>query len=409
MKQLKNILEIWFEELTDTFKDRGILIFILFVPIMYPLLYSYVYTNELVREVPTAVVDDSHSHLSREYLRKLDGTSDVKIVANCTDMEEAKELLRWQKAYAIIHIPSTFSKDIAHGEQTYIGEYSDMCAMLYYKSVLLSANLVALDINKDIKVHQYGHNMTNQEDVISEMPIKYDYIPIYNTQSGFASFLIPPVLMLIIQQTLLLGIGMSMGRAREKNRGCIIPLSRSYKNPVNIVLGKALVYVLLYFVMGIYMFTYVTKTFGLPQLGHYGTFIAFIIPFILSCVFFAMVFSSFVYRREDCIMLFVFISVPMLFITGISWPWSAVPKFWKIVSYLFPVTFGINGYVRINNMGASLYDIAHEYHALWLQAGIYFIIACFIYLRQIQGLLHRIKKDGRHFHTDRFPFRPKDI
>ena len=40
MKSILNILQIWTKELGYIFKDKGILIFILFVPLMYPLLYS---------------------------------------------------------------------------------------------------------------------------------------------------------------------------------------------------------------------------------------------------------------------------------------------------------------------------------------------------------------------------------
>ena len=80
MKQaIYNICQIWYEETIDVFKDRGVLIFILFVPIFYPLLYSYVYTNEVVREVPAAVVDDSHCSLSREFVRLVDGSPDVEV------------------------------------------------------------------------------------------------------------------------------------------------------------------------------------------------------------------------------------------------------------------------------------------------------------------------------------------
>ena len=82
-------------------------------------------------------------------------------------------------------------------------------------------------------------------------------------------------------------------------------------------------------------------------------------------------------------MIYVFTSVPLLFISGISWPGSAIPEFWKVVSWIFPSTFGINGFVRINNMGATLPDVATEYHALWLQAGIYFLTTCIVYRRQI--------------------------
>ena len=141
--------------------------------------------------------------------------------------------------------------------------------------------------------------------------------------------------------------------------------------------------------MAVYMFTYVNKAFALPSLGDYGTFIAFVIPYILSCIFFAMVLSVFVYRREDCIMLFVFISVPLLFMSGISWPGTAIPRFWKIISYAFPSTFGMNGYVRISSMGASLNDVAFEYHSLWLQIGIYFLLACLLYKVRMAKVVHR--------------------
>ena len=60
-------------------------------------------------------------------------------------------------------------------------------------------------------------------------------------------------------------------------------------------------------------------------------------------------------------LIFVFTSVPLLFISGISWPGAAIPPFWKYVSYIFPSTFGINGFVKINNMGATLSEVAFEY------------------------------------------------
>ncbi|MGM9797636.1 MAG: ABC transporter permease [Parabacteroides sp.] len=386
MKAICNIIEIWYHELTTVMRDKGILIFILFVPLAYPLLYSYVYTNEVVREVPAAVVDESQSALSREFIRKIDASPDVRIVARCGSMAEAEELLKRQEVYGIVRIPSTFTRDIWKGEQSYVGLYCDMCSMLYYKALMLTATNVSLEMNKEIKVTRYLPATTDRQAEITRMPIEYDYIPLYNPQSGFAAFLIPPVLMLIIQQTLFLGVGMSMGDSRERYRGSVIPFERSYKHPVHIVLGKSMLYFLLYLLMGIYMFTFVTRQFGLPQLGRYGTFLAFLVPYLLACIFMAMVLSAFVYRREDCIMLFVFLSVPLLFLSGISWPGSAMPTFWKYVSWLFPSTFGMNGYVRLQGMGASLADVAFEYRGLWMQAGIYFLMACAIYGREIRRL-----------------------
>lgn len=395
MKSILNIFQIWYREIGNIIRDKGIMIFILFVPLAYPFLYSYVYTNEVVRDVPVAVVNESNSDLSREILRKMDASPDMKIEAYCTNMDEARELVKRQKVYGIIRIPETLTKDHSRGEQATLGLYCDMSSMLYYKALLVTATNVSLEVNKDIKVDHYITGYTDRQDEISKMPIEYDYVPLYNPQSGFAAFLIPPVLMLIIQQTLLLGIGMSMGNSRERHQGSVIPLHPWYKNPVHIVVGKALPYFMLYMVLAIYMFTVVTDMFTLPKLGHYETFVALIIPYLLACIFLAMVLSTFIYRREDSILLLVFLSVPLLFLSGLSWPTPSMPEFWKYVSYLFPSTFGMNGYVRITSMGASLNDIRTEYMALWIQAGVYFLLACWFYRRQIVAMARRVRPSAK--------------
>lgn len=395
MKSILNIFQIWYREIGNIFRDKGIMIFILFVPLAYPLLYSYVYTNEVVREVPVAVVDESHSELSRELLRKMDASPDMKIVAYCDNLSAAQEMIRRQEVYGIVRIPSDFTRELWKGNQAPIGLYCDMSSMLYYKALLLTATNVSLEVNKDIKVNHYLPSTTDRQAEITRMPIDYDYVPLYNPQSGFAAFLIPPVLMLIIQQTLLLGIGMSTGNSREHHMGSVIPFHPWYKNPVHIVIGKALPYFMLYIILGVYMFAVVTRLFTLPQLGHYTTFIAFLVPFVLACIFLAMVLSSFIYRREDSILLLVFLSVPMLFLSGLSWPASDMPAFWKYFSYLFPSTFGMNGYVRITSSGARLSDISSEYIAFWIQAGVYFLLACWFYRRQIKCLLTRKREESR--------------
>ena len=108
MKWLHNILEVFREELHNSIFDEGVIVFFFVVPLLYPLLYAYLYGNESVREVPTVAVDLAHSSTSREYLRKVDATSDVDIIGHCADLQEAKELVHRHKAYCIIYIPAEF-------------------------------------------------------------------------------------------------------------------------------------------------------------------------------------------------------------------------------------------------------------------------------------------------------------
>lgn len=242
----KDLFYIWWQELKAVVKDQGVLIFFILVPLGYPLLYTFIYTNETVREVPAAVVDNNRSSLSREYLRLVDAGADLEIVSHCSDMEEAKTLLKNGKVYGIIYIPESFSRDITKGVQTHVTIYCDMSGMLYYKAMLTANTNASLVMNKQIKIERSG-NTTIRQDEVSTSPIAYEDISIFNPQNGFASFLIPAVLILIIQQTLLLGVGLSAGTARENNRfRDLIPMSRHYHGTLRIVLGKSLTYLMIY-------------------------------------------------------------------------------------------------------------------------------------------------------------------
>ena len=250
---IHDLFYIWIREFRTTFRDQGVLIFFVLVPLVYPLIYAFIYTNETIREVPAVVVDNSRSSLSREYLRKVDSSPEVKIVSYCADMEEAKLMLKDRLAYGIIYIPAEFSEDIARRKQTQVSLYCDMSGLLYYKSLLNTNTSVSLDMNADIKMQRAG-NTTNRQDEITAYPIKYEDVTLFNPANGFAAFLIPAVLILIIQQTLLLGIGLSAGTAREQNRfKDLVPINRHYNGTLRIVLGKGLSYFMVYALVSVYV------------------------------------------------------------------------------------------------------------------------------------------------------------
>lgn len=378
-----DLFYIWKQELGNIFRDQGVLIFFILVPLAYPLVYGFIYTNEVVREVPVVVVDNSRSSLSREYLRKVDATADVRIVSYCSDIEEGKQMMKERLAYALIYIPKEFSSNIATGKQTRINLYCDMSGLLFYKSILLANTAVSLSLNQKIKIEHAG-NTTNRQDEITAYPIEYKDVAIFNPTNGFAAFLLPAVLILLLQQTLLLGVGLSAGTARESNRfSDLVPINKHYKGTLRIVMGKGLSYYMVYCVISVYVLTVVPRIFSLNQIGQPDVLILFMLPYLAACVFFAMTTSIAIRNRETPMLIFVFTSIPLMFISGISWPGFAVPPFWKYFSYIFPSTFGINGFVRINNMGATLSEVAFEYKALWIQAGFYFLTTCFVYRWQI--------------------------
>lgn len=394
---VQDLFYIWKQEFRTTFRDQGVLIFFILVPLAYPLIYGFIYTNETLRDVPAVVVDNSHSSLSRKFVRLLDASPEVGVVAHCADMEEARRVLRERGAYGIVYLPSTFSEDIAEGRQTQVSLFCDMSGLMYYKALLSASTEVSLEMNAEIKTARAG-NTTERQDQITVYPIEYKDIALYNPTNGFAAFLLPAVLMLVIQQTLLLGIGLSAGTAREKNQfRDLVPINRHYHGTLRIVFGKGLSYFMVYAVVAVYVLCVVPWIFRLNRIALPGELALFTLPYLSACIFFAMTASIAIRNRETCMQLFVFTSVPLLFLSGISWPAAAIPPFWRYFSYLFPSTFGINGYVRINSMGATMDEVSFEYQALWLQTGIYFLTTCIVYRWQIlQSRRHVIEAYRRY-------------
>ena len=207
-------------------------------------------------------------------------------------------------------------------------------------------------------------------------PLTYDEVALFNPHAGFAVFLIPAVLVLVLQQTLVLGAGMEAGTMREENlHRRMQPVQRRRGGLWRLVAHQAGRYLLVYVPMSVYVLAVVPHLFRLPQLADPWQLGLFVFPFLLACAFFAITVSGLVRHRETGIVLVVFSSAPLLFVSGISWPGSAMPPVWEALSYLFPSTFGIRGFVAMNNMGAPLHDVMHSWLMLWVQTVIYALSA----------------------------------
>jgi ABC-2 type transport system permease protein len=231
-------------------------------------------------------------------------------------------------------------------------------------------------------------------------PLAFDDVPIFNPMGGYGNFILPAVLILILQQTLVLGIGLSAGTARENNRyHDLIPIDRHYQGIFRIIGGKFMCYFMIYAVMGAYLTMAVPRFFSFVSLIHWQDLMVFLFPYILACIFFGMIVSCIVRYRENVMLLMVFVSLPLLFLSGVSWPQTNIPPFWQGVSWLFPSTFGVRAYIRLNTMGGTLGDVILEYRMLWLQAVTYFLIAAIVYRHQVvlsrQHALERLERIGR--------------
>jgi ABC-2 type transport system permease protein len=331
--------------------------------------------------------------MSREFIRHCDASPDVRIAYHASDMDEAQMLLSRQVVKAIYRIPSDFQTRLNRLDRTMVSVYCDMSLMLTYKAAYQTALMVSQQMNSEILIKMAG-NYTKREEQVQSRPLDFDEIPVFNPGGGYGSAILPAVLMLILQQTLVLGIGLSAGTARESNRyQDLVPLQKHYHGTFRIVLGKTLCYLMIYCIMGTWLTVVVPRIFHFPCLAHWDDLLILMLPYTLACIFFGMTVSCIVRYRENVMLLMVFVSIPLLFLSGASWPQNDIPGFWQGISCIFPSTFGIRAYIRLNTMGGTMSDILFEYRILWILTSAYFIVACAVYRFQIiQARQHAMER-----------------
>lgn len=379
-----DVAKVWMHEYKQIFKDEGTLLFVILVPLLYPVLYSWIYNNEVVKEVPVAVVDCSHSAMAREFVRHCDASSDVKVAYRCNSLEEAKDLVGHQKVYGVIYMPEDFGTRLGRMEQAHVSVYCNMGLMLTYKAIFQTCTAVAADLNSRIQIELSGA-YTAREGELTASPINVRDVPMFNNTGGYGNFILPGVLVLVLQQVLLLGIGMAYGTSYEKHGFVRLkPMLERNFGLSRIMVGRTLGFLVLFVMLSAWVLLAIPRIFNFVHIMPRDEFLLFTIPYLLACIFFAITFSFIVRQRENVMLLVVFTSVPFLFMSGVSWPKSNIPEIWQLTSYLFPSTFGIQGFIKLNTMGCLFSDIWPEIKALWMQVIVYGALATLVTRWQVK-------------------------
>lgn len=388
---LEDLAEVCQSEWVRIFGNTGVLLIIFVAGVGYPLIFNGIYTQENLYDVPVAVVDDARCEESERFIHKMDATPEIEVRYEASSMAEAKRLMADRKVNGIIHFPSDYGERLARLETARVGVFCDMSSFLYYKSVFMGANFTMLDEMKQIEFTRYGlTGITGEQANTLVNPVGYDDVKLFVPGGGFTSFLIPALLILVIQQTLFFGVGMLGGTAREEGAELsAVPARLRRRHYDRVVLGRAMAYTVIYSALVAVDLFLIPRLFNLPHIAQVDQLALFLLPFLLSVCFLSISCASLFRHRESGIITLVFSSIILLFLSGFAWPQSSMPDFWRHFSYLFPSTHAVQGFVRMNSMGATLHEVSFEYLMLWALTLVYFVTACLSVGSGVRRCAHR--------------------
>jgi ABC-2 type transport system permease protein len=208
---------------------------------------------------------------------------------------------------------------------------------------------------------------------------------LFNPYLGYGTFVMPAIIMVIIQQTMLIGIGMIGGTWREFGLyRKLCPAGRRRMSTLPIVLGRGLVYALIYAVTCTYILGLHYRLFHFPMNGATGAVMLFMAAYLAACIAMGIAVSTLFRYRENSLLLLLWTSIPVLMLSGVSYPRQGIPDWLFNLGQLFPSSHGVNGFIRIQTMGASIPEVFAEIKWLIILTVVYGGLAC-IGIHQVIG------------------------
>ena len=374
---MNEIIKIISNEFRAIGTNIPILIVLILGNVGYGFLYNLLYNTNVYKEAPIAIVDMSQSDLSRHFIDYIDATQQVEVVSKTMNFDEAKRMLIEREIVGFLYIPSELKEEIMKGNQAQCVVYGSTLSFLDYLNIYEAVNFASLDINSELLPEMVESlNMIDVLFLANDKAVNIVNEPLYNTSEGYGTYLIPPVMVISIFQTLMITVAMRCGE--EKTTRLRDNKTTSWDYSIKTVLGKAFTNVMIYSVFSVFFLGLLPLIFDLPHLGNSLDIIIMMIPYLFASVFFCLSLSPFYTDSDMPLFIIVFMSVPLVFLSGISYPLELMPWHWRIFHYLIPTAPATLAFVKLDCMGGDLTNIRPEMITLWIQCAVYFVVAVLV-------------------------------
>jgi ABC-2 type transport system permease protein len=387
----------WLSELVAEWRriilDPGAALILVGALALYAVFYPIPYRANVLERVPVVVVDQDQSDLSRRLVRMVDEHPLTAVVGQAGSLLEAEKAVQEGRAGGVLVIPAEFERCVRRGEQAHVGAFADASYFLVYRQALTGMLEATGTLSAGIEVRRLmAEGIPAERAMKARDPLPLVSRPLFNSAEGYAAYIVPAVLVLIPQQTLLVGMGLVGGTRRETYVGRLLragvsggsedpPYTRSDTGLATLT-ARAFAYYALYLVHGLFYFGVVYRLYGFPVRADAWTLLQFGTPFLLSVIFLGLTLRAAFRSREMALQALLFTSLPALFLSGFAWPTEALPAWLATFAKAIPSTSAIPGFLRLTQMGASLSDVGAEWLTLWGLCGAYFVAAWMVTWRE---------------------------
>jgi len=371
MEKGRKKISVFKNELKTVLDDHSILLTVIIAPLLYAFFLGSIYYKKDIDQIDFAVVDYDNSMTSRKLAQLLKANPKINVIGYLEDYHEGVEKLYNLETKGFLVFPDGFEKDIHRLEGAEIALYLNTTRFLPSNDLNKAVNTVMMTVGSGVRLKYFvakGKNPQQAMELIN--PILADVRPIYNPLNSYGGFLLPGLFFLILQQTLLIGLGESVSRDKEK--GILSSVLAEGDGIANYLFSKTAYYVFLYIAYIVLFMAVVFPFFEIPVAGAIIPSFTISLLFLLTIMLLAVLIGSFVNNQIRMMEILAFTTYPFFLISGYSWPVSAMPEPIQWISYLVPTTPMLEAMSKLFIMGGGWTDVMAPFQHLLILFAVFY-------------------------------------
>ena len=350
MNTWSRLWQAWVATLHTIVRDKGVVLILGLAPLIYGFFYPWPYGNQVVRRVPVAVVDLDHSNLSRQITRYVQASPRIEVRLITGDEHAAQQALWAGEIEGFAVLPRELKRSVLRGTPAVVTVQANGSYALLNKAVSYGFSEAVGTVSAGVeiaKLEAAGQGALQAQ--ASRSPISTQLVALFNPTEGYGSYVVPAVALLILQQTLLMGVGMLVGLWCETGQN---------RADASTWLGRLLAFCTVGWANGLLYFGWIYWLQDFPRGGNPGGALVLLACYVPAICTLGALLGVWFGNRERALQVLLFTALPVAFVSGFSWPSESLPPLLHSLRWLAPSTAGIQASLKLNQMGAPLVDVA---------------------------------------------------
>lgn len=365
------------QELQKIFTDKAVIITIMGGVLFYAALYPQPYLNQLPLQQSVAVVDLDNTPASRRLIRFAGATPQVRITQRVGSIAQARTLLLGGEIRGMLVIPRYFERDLALSRSPVIGIAGDANFFVVYGTVIQGLAGAVMTTGAGARVRELLVAGIPLSFALKDWsPIKLNDRPLFNVGMGYLGYVLPAIFILILQQTLLLASGLIGAESQHKS-------ALSVADAATLLAARFLAMFVIYFLLAQFYMGACFNFYGISRNAGVFDLWLMISAFISASTALGILTGLLLPRRELAAPMIMISSLPMAFTAGFIWPRELLPEPVLWISQWFPSTSAIQGFLKLNQMGAEFSQVQNHWWALWALTGFFSLLSLLLLTRSI--------------------------